>query len=127
MVEKGSVATDYSPYMESTLDVSSFTSDLKSAGSAHDEWENGKKIKRVGERAYTSGDESESGYITDGTTTYYPLATPTEETVPEIDNYINIEGGGTLTFESDDAVHMPVPSTDRFVVDLTSITEEETT
>ena len=49
---------------------------------------------------------------------YYQLATPTEESVPEIDNYINVEGGGTLTFESDDAVHMPVPSTDRFVVDL---------
>lgn len=110
-----------------SIDISSVTSDLKSAGSVHDEWENGKKIKRVGERAYTSGDESESNYITDGTTTYYPLDTPIEETVPEIDNYINVEGGGILTFESDDAVHMPVPSTDRFVVDLTSTTEEETT
>lgn len=108
----------FTPYKESALDLSSVTSDLKSAGLVHDEWSNGKKIKRVGERAYTSGDESESNYITDGTTTYYPLATPTEETVPEIDNYINVEGGGTLTFESDDTVHMPVPSTDRFVVDL---------
>lgn len=125
-LEEGSVATEYSPYMESTIDLSSVTSELKSAGSVHDEWSNGKKIKRVGERAYTSGDESESGYITDGTTTYYPLATPTEETVPEINNYIQVEGGGTLTFESDDAVHMPVPSTDRFVVDLTSTTEETT-
>lgn len=56
----------------------------------------------------------------------YILKTPTRETVPEIDNYINVEGGGTLTFESDDAVQMPVPSTDRFVVDLTSTTEETT-
>lgn len=110
-----------------SIDVSSFTTDFKSAGSVHDEWSNGKKIKRVGERAYTSGDESESGYITDGTTTYYPLATPNEETVPEISNYIQVESGGTITFESDETVYMPVPSTDRFVVDLTSTTEEETT
>ena len=109
-----------------SIDVSSFTSDFKSTGSAHDEWSNGKKIKRVGERAYTSGDESESNYITDYTTTYYPLDTPTEETVPEISNFIQIEGGGTLTFESDDTIHIPVPSTDRFVVDLTSTTEETT-
>lgn len=107
------------------IDVSSFTTDFKSAGSVHDEWSNGKKIIRVGERAYTSGDESEANYITDGTTTYYPLDTPTEETIPEIDNYINVEVGGTITFESEDTIHMPVPSTDRFVVDLT--TEEETT
>ena len=57
---------------------------------------------------------------------YYELVTPTEETVPEIDNYIQVEGGGTLTFESDDTISMPVPSTDRFVVDLTSTTEETT-
>ena len=44
----------------------------------------------------------------------------------EIDNYIQVEGGGTLTFESDETIHMPVPSTDRFVVDLTSTTEETT-
>lgn len=111
---------NFKPYREPImLDVSSATSDLKSAGSVHDEWNDGKKIKRVGERAYTSGDESESNYITDGTTTYYPLDTPTEETIPKIDNYIKVEGGGTLTFESDETIHMPVPSTDRFVVDLT--------
>ena len=109
-----------------SMDVSSVTSDLNSAGSVHDEWNNGKKIKRVGERTYTSGDESDSSLITDGTTTYYPLDTSTEETVPEIDNYIKVEGGGTLKFESDDTVHMPISSTDRFVVDLTSTMEETT-
>lgn len=101
-----------------SIDVSFVTSDLKSTIDVADEWGNGKIIRRVGSRSYTSGDESESNYITDGTTTYYPLDTPTEETVPEIENYINVEGGGTLTFESDDTVHMPVPSTDRFIVDL---------
>ena len=100
-----------------SMDVSSVTSDLKSAGSVHDEWSDGKKIIRVGERAYTSGDESDLSLITDGTTTYYPLDTPTELEA-EIDNYIQVEGGGTLKFESDDTVHMPISSTDRFVVDL---------
>ena len=54
-----------------------------------------------------------------GVMLYYELAEPTEETIPEIDNYLEVEGGGTLTFESDETIHMPVPSTNRFVVDLT--------
>lgn len=107
-----------------SIDVSSLTADMKSAINVADEWENGKIIRRVGSRSYTSGDESDSSLITDGTTTYYPLATPTEETVPEIDNYIKVEGGRTLTFESDETVYMPIPSTTRFVVDLTTTTEE---
>ena len=175
-----------------SMDVSSVTSDLKSAGSVHDEWSNGKKTKRIGSYTFTGQDvwgfysspdnrfifsglsnvikkisTDELGnvllegftpqtadvqyvqhneysvatnklgmvliYVTSwvgkttaevaslmaGKTIYYELATPIEETVPEIDNYIEVEGGGTLTFESDDAVHMPVPSTTRFVVDLT--------
>ena len=178
-LEEGSVATDYTPYKETSLDVSPVTSDLKSAGSVHDEWENGKVIKRVGcvnlgELEWYDGSDNifytnkpsdlgngdtvliGGGYsygvkdmgiwfgsslnlmntkYTDtqsmkqslsGVMLYYELVTPTEETVPEIDNYINVEGGGTLTFESDDTVHMPIPSTTRFVVDLTSTTEEIT-
>ncbi len=168
-----------------SIDVSSFTSDFKSAGSAHDEWNNGKVTKRIGvvdlgklnwiyvtssgiERFHSSKiginnpslnsvkanmlctkyetqtadniytgitgiavndskiwihdssytDASTFKSAMSGVMLYYELATPTEETVPEIDNYINVEGGGTLTFESDETVYMPVPSTDRFVVDL---------
>ena len=176
-----------------SMDVSSFTSDMKSAGSVHDEWSDGKVTKRIGSvdlgtLDYSLGTDGNgkhffstridnfkssnySGYIcktlskiftptnwntinwTDATKNliatymdtigffyvplvdstdvnafksamsgvmlYYELATPTEETVPEIDNYIEVEGGGTLTFESDETIHMPVPSTNRFVVDLT--------
>lgn len=187
-IEEGSVATDYTPYRETMLDVSSVTTDLKSVGSVHDEWSNGKVTKRIKtvdisnmsfnrdnnnywystsvpqnlgnsracisnklsyggsssskdtdrtkwylsgagyfelyDDAATSSQDVKDHYA--GTVIQFELATPTEETVPEIDNYINVEGGGTLTFESDDAVHMPVPSTDRFVVDLTSTTEETT-
>lgn len=173
------------------IDVSSLTEGLKSAGSVHDEWQNGKKISNVG--VINLGDYNWELYaaspnqprrfafansklffkdnmqllcskfvrgiknsqiqgqiwtqdnylvVTDvneewatessfkqamqGVLLYYELKTPTEEAIPEIDNYIQVEGGGTLTFESDDTVHMPVPSTDRFVVDLTSTTEETT-
>lgn len=172
-----------------SMDVSSITSDFKSAGSVHDEWSNGKVTKRIGmymidgvnikmSSLFQSNDYGNVFYLSsklhtkfsnaisdkfiktldpadkmglysfvgssgvpaticfvlpstittliqanewfksNPTTVYYELATPTEETVPEISNYIQVEGGGTLTFESDDAVHMPVPSTDRFVVDL---------
>lgn len=185
MVEQSDSPTAYTPYMESTLDLSSLTSDLKSAGSVHDEWENGKVTKRIGvvdmgtldwryDSQYTrfiafvptkklvldvrreslpntrylsitdgrGVDEVPTGCIYSGTTKeifvvdtaytnastfkaslngvmlLYELETPTEEIVSEIDNFIQVEGGGTLTFESDDTVHMPVPSTDRFVVDL---------
>lgn len=192
MVEKGSVATDYSPYKESTLDVSSVTSDLKSAGSVHDEWSNGEVTKRIKTYTFTGNENwnvngssyqtvkrqgirrpenwhSKNVVITDanlstyvsqstlyngidtsgitlgdngnivisssdyanrdtlltGKTVYFEVDSY-EEAVPEISNLIQVEGGGTLTFESDDAVHMPVPSTGRFVVDLTSTTEETT-
>lgn len=186
-IEKGSVATDYVPYREPImLDVSSITSDLKSAGSVHDEWSNGKVTKRIGmvdlgtlewyenfyagvtmmtanfkthfhssqqnilcSRYIASNDiwssstlkdklignnySGDSLYVYDSSFTnaadfkssmsgvmlYYELDTPTEDTVPEIDNYIEVEGGGTLTFESNETVKIPVPSTTRFVVDLT--------
>ena len=183
-LEEGSTATDYTPYKETMLDVSSLTSDLKSAGSVHDEWQNGNVTKRVvsvelgtlnckywsskqcfsfelpnrdikgsilcnkykvvdgvnysnwqnvddksifastSENLIVVKDTSYTDLTTfkqamSGVMLYYELATPTESEVPEIDNYLEVEGGGSLTFESDDAVHMPVPSTDRFVVDLT--------
>ena len=164
-----------------TLDVSSVTSNLRSVGSVHDEWSNGKVTKRVGfvniedlnfnrdgdKHWYTSGIPihlglykscisnklsyggyanqsqtdrtkwylSSAGYFElyddtatsqqelknnyAGTVIQFELDSPTEETVPEIDNFIQVEGGGTLTFESDETIHMPVPSTNRFVVDLT--------
>ena len=71
----------------------------------------------VSDSSYTDASTFKSAM--NGAMLYYELATPTEETVPEIDNYIKVEGGGTLTFESDATISMPVPSTTRFVVDLT--------
>lgn len=63
--------------------------------------------------------ESSFKQAVQGVLLYYELKTPTEESIPEIDNYLEVEGGGTLIFESDATISMPVPSTTRFVVDLT--------
>lgn len=78
----------YEPYKESTLDLSwiksikdssdnlLFPNGLLKAGDVYDEVGENYAIKRVGSRAYSSADDSDSTIITDGTTTYYPLATP---------------------------------------------------
>ena len=73
--------SSYEPYIESTtpLIVSDyFPTGMKSAGSVYDELTENKAITRIGSRAYESGDENDTTVITDGTTTYYPLTTPTE-------------------------------------------------
>ncbi len=71
----------YEPYTSSTLSLpisTYFPNGMKSAGSVYDELTESKAITRVGSRAYQSGDESDTSVITDGTTTYYALVTPTE-------------------------------------------------
>ena len=55
-----------------------FPTGMKEAGSVYDELTESKAITRIGSRAYQSGDESDTSVITDGTTTYYALTTPTE-------------------------------------------------
>ena len=71
----------FEPYTSHTtnLPVSTyFPTGMKSKGDVYDELTEAKAITRVGSRAYQSGDESDTSVITDGTTTYYALATPTE-------------------------------------------------
>lgn len=73
--------SDYEPYTSSTTDLpisTYFPQGMKSVGDVYDELTEAKAITRVGSRAYQSGDESDTSVITDGTTTYYALATPTE-------------------------------------------------
>ena len=53
------------------------TQTLRAAGSVADMLYSDHVDVKVGERAYQSGDESDATLRTDGTTTYYPLATPT--------------------------------------------------
>ena len=96
-LETGSSVTSYEPYISSTtnLPVSTyFPTGMKSAGTAYDELTPSKAITRIGSRAYQSGDESDTSVITDGVTTYYPLATPTEKDI-NIDLYFKAYLGGT--------------------------------
>jgi len=52
-----------------------------------DVWKSdGEITRKYGTRAYQSGDESDATVVTDGTTTVYPLTTPTTESAPTYDN-----------------------------------------
>lgn len=69
---------------------------LRAAGSVRDERRAGELVTRVGERAYQSGDESDPTVRTDGTTTYYPLSTPTTTPIsPALPMTYRVEQGGT--------------------------------
>ena len=60
-----------------------FPDGLRSAGTVFDEIVGNKAIKRIGKRSYASGDDGNVELITDGTNTYYPLATPEEYILDE--------------------------------------------
>ena len=83
-LEFGSAVTDFVPFASLTTNLpvlTYFPTGMKSAGSVYDELTPSKAITRIGSRAYQSGDESNTSVITDGTNTYYALATPTEQNV----------------------------------------------
>lgn len=90
----------YAPYERHVreLDTSQwFPTDMKSAGSVHDELDMNRAIARVGTRAYESGDENDATLTTDGATwTNYPLATPTVTPIdPPLNMSIQVAHGGT--------------------------------
>ena len=73
---------------------------MKSAGSVYDELTPDKAIPRIGSRAYTSGDENDNTLVTDGTTTYYPLETPTETPIiPPLNLSYKVADFGTETVD----------------------------
>ena len=73
-----------------------FEDGMKSAGTVYDEWSGTTATKRIGSRAYQSGDENDSSVVTDGTTTYYPLATPVTYTVDTLpDTLAAFDAAGT--------------------------------
>ena len=123
-LEFGSTVTDYEPYTSSTLSLpisTYFPTGMKSKGDVYDELTETKAITRIGSRAYQSGDESDTSVITDGTTTYYALATPTETDV-DID----------LSFKSylDGTEHLlpvngSVPSTSPIIADMTYLSIDD--
>lgn len=112
----------YEPYKEITtsLPISTyFPTGMKRAGNVYDELTENKAITRVGSRAYQSGDENNANYVTDGTTTYYPLATETET---DIDTEIiyPFYGGGT---EQILPVNGSTPTTAPIVADIVYYTK----
>lgn len=110
MLTTESSATAYEPYFDPYLvsidGVSvgdgTITTTLRSAGSVHDTLmadEDSYTVRRnVGVRSYQSGDESDPEVLTDGTNTYYALATPTTD--PET-SMSRIEIGSAFTVQTD--------------------------
>lgn len=69
---------------------------LRAAGSVADVLYSDHVDVKVGERAYQSGDESDATVRTDGTTTYYPLATPTTTPIsPALPMTYRVQAGGS--------------------------------
>ncbi len=64
-------------------------------------------IQMCDERDYEEGDEDNPDVVTDGTKTVYALATPIEYDIAPIDNYIRVDGGGTLTFVNEHEMSVP--------------------
>ena len=115
---------EYESYTENTTNLPTlayFPTGMKSAGSVYDELTPSKAITRIGSRAYQSGDESDTSVITDGTTTYYVLATPTENTV-DLDLTFNAYEDGT---EQLLPVNGSVPSTSPIIADMTYLSIDD--
>lgn len=72
-----------------------FPDGLKSVGSVHDEITPTKAVKRIGNRAYQSGDESNAAVLTDGKNTLYVLDSPEETTYDELNLTEQVSEGGT--------------------------------
>jgi hypothetical protein len=127
----GTSAATYAPYI-GTISTYSIPASIQalegygwSAGTAYNyvDFERKVFVQNVGSRAYASGDESDNTVITDGTTTYYPLTTAVETDISQYitdDNLINVDSGGTLTFENQhgDDYRLPVPSEETYMIDL---------
>jgi len=72
------------------------TQTLRAAGSVADELTSDELVTRVGVRTYQSGDESDPTVRTDGTTTYYPLETPTTTPIdPPLPMTYRVQTGGS--------------------------------
>lgn len=103
----------YFPYEENTYDTG--TEVLRSAGSVRDiKLPDGSITRKVGTRAYQSGDENDSSVITDGTTTYYALATPTEEQGTSFAENVIVDNYGSMGWLDTDSNFVSVPQGSEF-------------
>ena len=78
--EDGTYSTEYEQYKSSTT-IIQLSEPLRAIGDIKDEITKDGIVRRIGTREYISGDELDSTIITDNTTTYYVLSTPTTEQI----------------------------------------------
>ena len=101
----------YVPYSKQTITLPNI--ELRSVGDVYDvAYQTGGGKRRIGERAYQSGDENDPDVMTDGTTTLYVLETETDITLeenPGWTEYAEIDNFGTVKFNQDPAQTIPVP------------------
>jgi hypothetical protein len=133
MVVENSDATyaDYSPWHKETYPIPSAVKALPgygwsagSVGNTIERTENGwQYVQRVGSRAYQEGDE-----LTDGTTTYYALATPitTDITALMGDSLapFAVEAGGSITLhhpKADEGFAIDVPAKIQYITKLSEV------
>lgn len=90
--------------------------ELRSVGGVYDSiTPNGTLTRRIGTRAYESGDEGDSSVITDLTNTYYVLSTPTIEQVSIYVENQEINDFGTQEFlPTDSTLEVQVPQGNEF-------------
>lgn len=92
--------TGYEPYWSETYQLPNIV--LRSTPSVRDElFPDGIVTRRVGIRAYQSGDENDVTVITDKTNTYYALATPTTEQSTAFQEQTRIDPYGTMEMTTD--------------------------
>lgn len=131
MIRLPYASSTYSPYHQETYPIPSAVQALPgygwSAGSVAntvERTENGwQYVQRVGSRAYQDGDE-----LTDGTTTYYELATPitTDITALMGDSLapFAVEAGGSITMhhpKADEGFAIDVPAKIQYITKLSEV------
>ena len=122
MIHFGTKRGEYIPYRKCVYPIPACVRTLEGWGLGVNEtyhnrlvWNVAKGLKQyrreVGIRAYKSGDEGRSDCVTDGTETVYILDAPEITDLSEVlsdDNFIEVEGGGTITAVNTYALAAPM-------------------
>lgn len=131
-LEKGTTSTPYTPYLKETVTIPASVQALDGYGIGisadcynYVDFENKKFVKQVASRAYQSGDDTNNAFLTDGTTTYYPLENQTETDISDLladfDDIIQIQAGGTINVhypKLDNGYFVDVPTKTEIMVDV---------
>ena len=135
-VERGTTATDFSPYLATTYNIPQEVLDLKDQDEQpiygvgindtlynYIDFENKTLVRMVGQRMWEPEDEERSDILTDAITTIYPLD---EVDVVDISQYltfngdIEVEGNGTLVFENELKLDAPSTVTYQTKIDIST-------